>query len=80
MGDCLSSITLEKAQEHLNAWLEAEIAVTQGQSYQIGSRRLERANLYQIREQIKYWRKTIRQLSGGSKSHRRVVRVIPRDM
>lgn len=75
-------ITLEVAEKHLNAWLEAEISVTAGQSYQIGSRRLDRANLYQIREQIKYWNNKVAELKlQKSKNGKvRVMRAVPRDL
>lgn len=78
----MSAYTLETAQQHLNAWLEAEIAVTTGQSYQIGSRSLTRANLYQIREQIKFWRNEVGKLQNVNKrkGKNRVFRVVPRDL
>lgn len=39
----------------LKTWLDAEEAVATGQSYQIGTRMLTRADLKQIREQMEYW-------------------------
>ena len=51
----MAGITLKIAQKHLNAWLEAELAVTTNQSYTIGSRSLTRADLSDIREQIVCW-------------------------
>lgn len=73
--------TLEVAKKHLNAWLEAEIAVSTGQSYQIGSRQLQRANLGQIKEQIKFWQNEVEKLERKSKRRgiNRVIGVIPRD-
>lgn len=63
-------------------WLDAEEAIANGQSYSIDNRRLERANLAQVREQIKFWKKELIQaeekISGRSK--RRVIRVVPRDL
>nr|WP_238938005.1 DUF6148 family protein [Anaerobacillus isosaccharinicus] len=41
----MSGITLERARKHLEAWLEAELAVSTGQAYRIGTRQLQRANL-----------------------------------
>jgi hypothetical protein len=41
--------------EKLNTWLTAEERVATGQSYQIGSRMLTRADLKQIREEMEYW-------------------------
>lgn len=73
--------TLEVAKKHLNAWLEAEIVVSTGQSYQIGSRQLQRANLGQIKEQIKFWQNEVEKLERKSKRRgiNRVIGVIPRD-
>lgn len=74
--------TLEFAKERLMDWLNAELAVTTGQGYQIGSQRLERANLYQVREQIKFWRDEVEKLE-LAKSRRgkvRTMRAVPRDL
>lgn len=78
----MSAYSLEIAKKHLEAWLEAELAVSTGQSYQIGSRRLDRANLYQIREQIKYWKKEVEkiELMQRKKGKVRVMRAVPRDL
>ena len=48
----MAGITLETAQKHLDAWLEAEMQVTNAQSYTIGSRTLTKANLTEIRNAI----------------------------
>ncbi|MCM3567861.1 DUF6148 family protein [Neobacillus mesonae] len=72
----MTGIDLDRAKTHLEAWLEAELAVTTGQSYSLGSRSLTRANLSEIRKQIQFWRNQVSKLSGKS---RRVVRVVPRD-
>lgn len=71
--------TLETAQEHLNTWLEASKAVATGQSYRIGTRSLERANLKEIQEMILFWIKEVEKLQSGQKG-RRVMRVVPRDL
>jgi hypothetical protein len=71
-------ITLERAQKHLDAWLEAELAVSTGQSYRIGTRQLERANLAEIRESIRYWRSEISMIKG--KGRRKVMRALPLDL
>lgn len=70
--------TEELVLERLKMWLDAEAAVATGQAYQIGSRRLDRANLYQIREQIRFWQKELLKVQG--KRQRRVTRVVPRDL
>lgn len=64
--------------ERLQLWLDAEKAIAKGQAYQIGSRRLERANLHQVREQIKFWRTELDRVEGRKK--RRVTRIVPRDL
>ena len=43
-------ISKEAAQRHLDMWMEAEAAVSTGQSYQIEQMMLTRASLKQIRE------------------------------
>lgn len=56
-------ITLERAKTHLNAWLDAELAVSSAQSYSIGSRTLTRANISEIRKQIDYWQNKVDELT-----------------
>ncbi len=74
----MSIFNIERAEKHLNAWLDAELAVSTGQSYTIGSRQLQRANISEIRKQIQYWRNEIAHLKGSGR--RKVTRVIPRDL
>lgn len=75
-------ITVERAKKHLEAWLDAELAVTTGQSYSIGSRSLTRANVAEIRKQIEYWQNQLEAAkireSGGRIIRAR--RFIPRDL
>lgn len=60
-------------------WLDAEAAIATGQSYQIDNRKLERANLAEVRKQIEFWQlqegKSIRASRG-----RRGKRIVPRDI
>ncbi len=52
----MAGITLEMAREHLDAWLRAELAVSQAQSYTfVGHRSVTKADLGEIRQQIKFW-------------------------
>lgn len=76
----MAAWTLAEAKDRLKMWLDAEAAVATGQSYQIGTRRLDRANLYQIREQIKMWKKEVEQLEAKAAGGRRIIRVVPRDL
>lgn len=69
---------LERARRHLNAWLDAELAVSQAQSYRILNKEVTRADLPHIRQQIKYWQNEVNRLSG--KKRRNMVRVMPRDL
>ena len=55
----MPEITPEIAQQQLDVWLAANIAVASGQSYKIDmggtSRQLTRVNSKEILEQIKFW-------------------------
>lgn len=79
-----TEITLrkERATKHYEAWLEAELAVSTGQSYSIGSRSLTRANLTEIRNQLEYWRKEIEKLDAlaNYNGRNRTYRAVPRDL
>ena len=70
----MTGITLEIAEKHLDAWLEAELAVTTNQSYTIGSRTLTRANLSEIRKQ------NVLQNAANRKGRNRTYRIVPRDL
>lgn len=70
--------TLQTAKLHLQAWLDAELAVSTGQAYKIGTRQLTRADVSEIRKQIIFWRNEVNKLQG--KGPRRVIRVVPRDL
>jgi hypothetical protein len=78
----MAGITLEVAKKHLDAWLEAEMTVTTGQSYTIGSRSLTRANLTEIRNSIDYWNGKVAELENVKKTgaRNRTYRVVPRDL
>lgn len=72
--------TLEEAKQHLKAWLEAELAVSTGQRYKIGTRELTRADLGEIRERINFWRNEVARLERGRGGGARILRVVPRDL
>ncbi len=46
-------------EEKLKTWLAAEQAIATGQSYQLGSRMLTRADLKSVREEMEYWAKNL---------------------
>ena len=78
----MAGITLETAQKHLDAWLEAEMQVTNAQSYTIGSRTLTKANLTEIRNAIEYWQQKVTILENLKKNNgrSRVKRFVPLDL
>ena len=67
-------------QEKVNTWLEAEEAIATGQSYQIGTRMLTRADLKQVRETLEYWAGKLaeaeaeEQTGGRNRAYRFVIR------
>lgn len=61
----MAGITLDTAQSKLDLWMEADDAVNTGQSYSINNRSLTRADVAQIRENIKYWNDWVIKLSDG---------------
>ncbi len=73
---------IKKARKHLKIWEEAEIEVATSQSYTIGSRTMTKANLSEIREQIKYYESKLAKLLNIKKrgGRNRVLQVIPRDL
>lgn len=68
----MAAITLEQAREHLEAWLEADVAVSKGQSYSIGGRSLSRADASMIQDRIDYWSRKVEQLEAGGRGGARV--------
>lgn len=74
----MAGITLQEAQNHLKLWLAAELEIATSQSYKIGTRMLTRANLNEVREQVKYWEQKVQQLE--RKGRNRVYRCVPRDL
>ena len=74
-------MTLAEANEMLQLWIEAEKAVSTGQSYSIAGRSLTRVNMKEIREAQRYWESEIYRLQNNVNSRgARVLRVVPRDL
>lgn len=69
-------------EKKLQTWLDAEEAVATGQSYQIGTRMLTRADLKQIREQMEYWAGKLAKAEAEEKcgGRNRTYRFVPRDL
>ncbi len=61
------SVTLKMAQDALNAWIKADLAVAKGQSYSMNGRSITLANIREIREQVIYWERRVAALSNPSK-------------
>lgn len=72
----------ELCRKKMNTWLAAEEAVATGQSYQIGTRTLTRADLKQIRDELEYWGKKLAEAEAEEKSggRNRMYRFCPRDV
>ncbi len=77
-----NGITVEIANRHLEAWLNAEMEVSINQSYTIEGRTFTRADLGEIRKQIDYWRNMATGLNNAAKhkGRNRVYRIVPRDL
>lgn len=75
-------MTRDELQARLNAYLAAELAILQGQEYQIGSgngaRRLRRADLEQVRTEIASIRTELAGMDARASGVRRIRYVRPR--
>ena len=69
-------------EEKLNTWLAAEESIATGQSYQIGTRMLTRANLKEVREEMEYWAGKLAEIDAEEKSggRNRLYHFTPRDV
>lgn len=72
----------ELCKKKLKTWLDAEEAVATGQSYQIGTRTLTRADLKQVREQMEYWAGKLAEAEAEEKQggRNRAYRAVIRDV
>jgi len=72
----------ELCKKKMETWLAAEEAVATGQSYQIGTRMLSRADLKQVREELEYWAGKLAEAEAEEKSggRNRMFHFVPRDM
>lgn len=78
MNDVIKNKKIELLMGRLEAYYEAEMAVLKGQSYQIGTRKLERADLAEIRKAISELETEISVVENGGK--RKAFRALPRDI
>lgn len=74
------ALSLQEAQELREAWYKAELAVSTGQSYTIGSRILTRADARFVHEQFVRYDQVLTQMQRGRRGGVPVQRVIPRDV
>ena len=76
------AFAVTECRERLQIWLDAEAAIASGQSYSIDNRSLTRANLAQVRDQIKFWRSELNKAEAvnSGRSRRRITRIVPRDL
>lgn len=66
----MAGITLAQAEARLTEYMSAESKVLSGQEYQIGERRLKRADLAEIRAGINHWQGMVDRLARGSRGFR----------
>lgn len=69
----------ELCEKRLQLWLDAEEAIATGQSYRIGNRELERADLNEVRNQIEYWSKKLNEALNSGKGRNRIYRAVMKD-
>lgn len=73
----MAGLTLAQAETQLAAWIEADAAVANNQSYSIGSRSLTRADAGEITDKIRFWQSQVNKLSAKASSRGRVSHVVP---
>lgn len=61
----MAGITLEQAQQQLDAFLAASLAVAKNQSYEIDGRKFTRADLAHIQAQITFWDNYVKRLTAA---------------
>lgn len=72
--------TLEQARTHLQAYLEADLALATGKSYRIGSRNITRLDAAEVKERINFWSNEVERLESGRPKGIRQMRVVIRDL
>ena len=72
--------TLEIARTHLQAYLDADLALATGKSYRIGSRNLTRLDAAEVKERINFWSNEVERLENGRPKGIRQMRAVPRDL
>ncbi len=69
-------------EQKLNTWLAAEESIATGQSYQIGTRSLTRADLEDVRAEMEYWAGRLQEAEAEEKTggRNRVYHFVERDV
>lgn len=69
-------------EQKLKTWLAAEESVATGQSYQIGTRMLTRADLEDIRKEMEYWAGKLAEAEAEEKTNgrNRMYHLVARDV
>lgn len=69
-------------EQKLNTWLAAEKSIATGQSYQIGTRSLTRADLDDVRAEMEYWAARLQEAEAEEKTggRNRVYHFVQRDV
>lgn len=81
----MAMFSVELCQRKVDLWLKAEEAVATGQEYQIGTRKLTRADLKAVREELEYWCAKLAEAkadesAGAGGGRNRVYGIVPRDV
>jgi hypothetical protein len=77
--DSSTQIKLDLYKSRLLLYYKAEEKILEGQSYSIGSRSITRANLSEVRDEIKNLEAKISAIESRGTTKRKVGRIIPRD-
>jgi len=69
-------------EQKLNTWLAAEESIATGQSYQIGTRMLTRADLDDVRKEMEYWATKLAECEAEEQAggRNRLYHFVPRDV
>lgn len=59
----MAGITLAQAEAQLATWMAANEAVARNQSYEIGDRKLTRADASEILKQVEFWDRKVQSLA-----------------
>ena len=66
----MAAWTLEQAQQHLDAWMQADLALTTNEEYRVGGVLYRRSDATKIAERIRFWSHEVNRLQGHSRRFR----------